>query len=187
MSPTNIGKDMERTVAARGRWGRRARVALAGMLGAATAATAVTVVGVSGVANAATLPTVQLSFSPATISTGTQPELKFASQGAPSGSILYLQDSADGGLQWKTVAKTTATQGTAKIAALSQGAWEARLIVTDDGKNLAVSKPATLTVTAAPAATAAPSGSGIPWLEIIVKPIWDAIVGFVLGGVFALL
>jgi len=191
MSPTNISKDLETTTgAARCRRGGRTKVALSC---AVVAATATTVVGLSGVANAATVPTAQLSFSPATISAGTQPEVTFLSQDVPSGSILYLQKSSDDGQQWTSVAKTTNTQGTANIAALPQGAYEFRIEISDNGTELAVSAPATLTVTAsggAPApvstATASPSGSGIPWLDIVVKPVWDAIIASIITWIFSL-
>jgi hypothetical protein len=180
MNTTNISRDMKSTASAgRGRRGWCARIALGCGL---VAAAVVTVAGVSGAANAATAPTAQLSFSPAKVSVGTQPDMKFASQNVPSGSVLYLQESPDGGRQWTTVAKTTDTQGTAKIAAPSQGVYEFRIIVADDGTELAVSAPATLTVTA----PAAPSGPGIPWLKIIVEPVWDAIVTTVIGLIIAL-
>jgi|SRR5580658_6486408 hypothetical protein len=191
MSQTSISKDMESTASpARGRQGWRARVSVGC---AVLAAAVVTVASVAGVASAATVPTARLSFSPARISADTQPDMKFASQDVPSGSVLYLQESSDGGRQWTTVAKTTHTQGTANIAALSQGVYKFRIIIADNGIEHAVSALATLTVTApgaapapAPTATAAPSGSGIPWLTIIVKPIWDAIVTAVIGWIIAL-
>jgi hypothetical protein len=37
-----------------------------------------------------------------------------------------------------------------------------------------------------PSATAAPSGSGVPWLEIIVKPLWDAIAGGIIALILSL-
>ena len=104
------------------------------------AAAAVTVVGVSGAANAAMAPTVELSFSPAKISAGTQPDITFVSQDVPSGPVLYLQESLSGSGQWAPAAKTTDTQSTANIAALSQGVYGFEIIV-DNGTKLAVSAP----------------------------------------------
>lgn len=192
MTTTNISKDMESTASpARSRHGWRTRVTL----GCAAVATAgVAVAGLSGVASAATGPTAELSFAPAQISAGAQPDMTFLSQDVPSGSILYLQKSADGGQQWTTVGKTTSTQGTANVAALSQGVYEFRLVIVDNGTKLGVSAPATLTVTApggvpaapAPTATAAPSGSGIPWLTMIVKPLWEGIVAAVVAFIISL-
>jgi hypothetical protein len=171
---------------------------------ALAAVTLVSVTCVSGVANAATTPAAQLSFSPATISAGSQPAVTFMSQNVPSGSVLYLQESSDGGQHWKTVGKTTSTQGTADIAALPEDVYWFRILIADNGTDLAASTPATLTVTGpngamptpvlaavpaqAPAAapSPAPSGSGISWLEIIVKPIWDAIVATVVGWILSL-
>lgn len=192
MSQTNITKDAESTASV-SRSGRswRARVAL----GCALVATAgVTAIGGAGVASASTGPTARLSFSPATISAGTQPDMKFTSQDVPSGSLLFLQESKVGGQKWTTVAKTTDTEGTATIGAPSQGVYKFRIIVADQGTQLAVSAPATLTVTAAggapapaPTATAAPSGSGVSWLKIIVKPVWEAIAWTALAWIFGLL
>jgi hypothetical protein len=173
----------------------RRRCALLG----GTLAVAAVALSVAGPAHAAGAPTAQLSFSPTTVSAGAQPQVTFISQDVPSGSVLYLEESPDGGQQWKTVDKTTSTQGTARLAALPEGAYEFKIVIAD-GKAVGASAPATLTVTgpggaqptppptpaapaAAPTATAAPSGSGIPWLEIIVKPLWDAIA----GGIIALL
>jgi hypothetical protein len=211
MSLTNLSKATETGGGAvRGRRSRRARAGYGCVLAAATmAATMAAVACVSGVANAATTPAAQLSFSPATISTGSQPDMTFMSQNVPSGALLYLQESSDGGQHWKTVDKTTSTQGTAEIAALPEDVYWFRILIADDGTELATSAPATLTVTGsngatptltpvsapvsapaqAPATAApapAPSGSGISWLEIIVKPVWDAIVATVIGWIFSL-
>jgi hypothetical protein len=184
--------------AARGRRSWRVRSALGGALITAVVAT---VTSASGVAGAATAPTAQLSFSPATVSSGSRPDMTFMSQYVPSGSFLFLQESSDAGQRWRTVGKTTHTQGTANIAALSEGVYKFRIIIADHGTELAMSAPATLTVTgpggAAPApapapatATAAPSpapsGSGIPWLDIVVKPAWGAIVGAIVTWIISL-
>jgi hypothetical protein len=187
---------------ARGRQRRQALGALGGGLVTAT----VIAVSMPGIARAATPPGAQLSFSPATIRGGTQPNMTFISQNVPAGSLLYLQESSDGGRQWKTVDKTTNTQGTANIAVLPAGEYEFRVAVTGNGSTLGVSAPAPLTVTGpggtahtaptaapaqSPAATAvpppAPSGSGIPWLDIIVKPFWEAVVGGIVAWVISLL
>jgi hypothetical protein len=204
MSLANISKSMEIVGgAARGRRGWRACVALGCVL---VTAAVVAVASTPGIAEAASAPSAQLSFSPATISTGSQPDMTFISQNVPSGSLLYLQESSDGGHQWKTVDKTTDTQGTANIAALSEGVYEFRIVITDDGTALAASAPAALTVTGPggampapppaptaaptqPTATApspAPSRSGIPWLHIIVKPIWDAIIAAIVTWIISL-
>jgi hypothetical protein len=164
-------------------------------------ATVVTVTGASGIAaaGAAAAPTAQLSFSSATISAGSQPDMTFMSQNVPPGSLLYLQESSDGGRQYRTVDKTADTQGTANLAALSGGVYEFKITITDQGTELATSAPVTLTVTSpgdaapapaappptAPAQTTAPAGSGIPWLDIIVKPIWDTIVGTIIAWIIS--
>ncbi len=96
---------------------RRACVLWGGTLIAATAIC----LSVTGTAHAAAAPTANLSFSSATISAGTQPQMTFLSSNVPSGSVLYLEESADGGRQWKTVDKTTDTQGTSLLGALSGG------------------------------------------------------------------
>jgi hypothetical protein len=191
MIRTNISKDVASAVSsARGSRGWRARITLGCAL---VAAAAVTVVGVPGAADAATATTVQLSFSSDKISVGTRPDLTFLSQDVPSGSILYLQESLRSSGHWTSMAKTTNTQGTTNIAALSQGVYEFRIIVADNGTQLAVSAPATLTVisaggtpTPAAIATAAPSGSGIPWMKIIVEPVWNAIVRIVIDWILSL-
>ena len=146
----------------------------------------VTVISASSVANAATAPTAQLSFSPATISAGSKPDMTFMSQNVPSGSLLYLQESSDGGRQWRTVGKTADTQGMAKIAALSKGEYELRITITDKGTELAMSAPATLTVTGPGRAMPAPSGLHIPWLDIVVKPVWDAIIAVIVTWIISL-
>jgi hypothetical protein len=180
--------------------GRRACSIIAGTVAAAAIGA-----GLAGTAQAAT-PTAQLSFSPSTVSAGTQPQLTFLSQGAPAGSLLYLEESPNGGQQWKTVDKTTSTQGTANIAALPEGVYEFRIVITDENTTLGTSAPATLTVTglggaqpsgaptptaavpsATASATAAPSGSGASWLDIIVKPVWESIVAAVVTFFLSLL
>jgi hypothetical protein len=185
-----------------GRQRRRALVALSGGLATAT----VIAISMPGIARAATPPSAQLSFSPATISAGTQPNMTFISQNVPVGSLLYLQESSGDGQQWKTVDKTTNTQGTANLAVLPAGEYEFRVVVTGNGSTLGVSAPAPLTVTGpsgtaptvaaatpaqSPAATAVPpptsSGSGIPWLDIIVKPFWEAVIGGIVAWVISLL
>ena len=182
MSLTNINQDLEiRGGAARDRRSWCTCVALWCVLVAA--ATAVT--STPGTAEAATAPSAQLSFSPAAIKVGSQPEMTFMSQNVPSGSLLYLQESSDRGQQWKTVDKTTATQGTAKLAALPKGVYQFRIVIAESGTALAESGTTTLTVTgsggAAPAL--ARSGSHIPWLDIIVKPVWDAIIAAIVSWV----
>lgn len=179
--------------------GWRARTAL----GCALVAVTAVVITTPGIAGAATAPSAQLSFSPGMISAGSRPEMTFMSQNVPSGSLLYLQESSDGGRQWKTVDKTTDTQGTANIAALPEGAYEFRIVITDNGITLVASAPATLMVTGpggampTPASAAAPtqaaaaqsrarSGSGIPWLDIIVKPVWDAIIAAIVTWIISL-
>jgi hypothetical protein len=200
MSATNISRGMEITAgASQGRPRRPVRAALGCAL---VTATAVTVIGASGVAGAATTPAAQLSFSPATIAAHSHPDMTFMSQNVPSGSLLYLQESSDGGRQWRTVGKTAHTQGTANLAALSEGVFEFRITIADNGTELATSAPATLTVTGpggatpapvpqAPAApttpSPAPSGSGIPWLDTIAKPIWDSIIATIIAWIFSLL
>lgn len=180
--------------------GRRACAMFGGTLVAATAIG----MSVAGTAHAAATPTAALTFSSTTISAGTQPQMTFLSQNVPSGSLLYLEDSSDGGQQWKTVDKTTDTQGTANLAALSEGVYEFRIVITDNNTAIGASAPVKLTVTgpggaqptpppapptpvaSAPSPAAAPSGSGVPWLQIIVKPIWDAIVGTIIGIIVSL-
>jgi hypothetical protein len=43
----------------------------------------------------------------------------------------------------------------------------------------------TAPASAAPGPAAAPSGSGVSWLQIIVKPIWDAIVDLLIGAILS--
>lgn len=175
------------------RGGRRASAMLGGALVVAT----VIGVGVSGTAQAAVAPTADLSFSSTTVSAGSQPQMTFLSHGVPSGALLYLEESSDGGQQWKTVDKTTDTQGTADLAAISEGVYQFKILITDNNTVIGASAPATLTVTgpgdaqptapasAAPGPAAAPSGSGVSWLQIIVKPIWDAIVDLLIGAILS--
>jgi hypothetical protein len=169
---------------------RRACVLWGGTLIAATAIC----LSVTGTAHAAAAPTANLSFSSATISAGTQPQMTFLSSNVPSGSVLYLEESADGGRQWKTVDKTTDTQGTSLLGALSEGIYEFRIVITDNNATIGASAPATVTVTGAggqppttvtsaasapapaPSQTAAPSGSGVPWLTMVVKGIWHVAI-----------
>jgi hypothetical protein len=198
MSATNISRGMEITAgAAQGRPSRPVRAALGCALVTAIAAT---VVGASGVADAAAAPTAQLSFSPTTIAARSQPDMTFMSQNVPSGSLLYLQESSDGGRQWRTVGKTAHTQGSANIAALPEGVYEFRIAIADNGTELGTSAPATLTVTgpggamptpeapATPTAPSpAPSGSGIPWLDTVAKPVWDSIIASIIAWIFSLL
>lgn len=176
------------------------------------AATTAIVVGAAGVALAATpaaKPTATLSFSPTTISPSTQPNMTFISSNVPSGATLYLQESADGGRQWKTVDRTDNTQGSSNLATLSEGVYQFHIVIVANNTALATSKPATLTVTGpggamptpvpvdtptgpTPTATAttppspAPSGSGVPWLEMIVEPVWDAFIGAIIDWFFSL-
>jgi hypothetical protein len=183
MDYQNIGK---------GIGGRRRACALSG--GTLIAATAICL-GVTGTAHASAAPTASLSFSPTTIIAGTQPQMTFLSSNVPSGSVLYLEESADGGRQWKTVDKTTSTQGTSLLSALSsEGVYEFRIVITDNNATIGESVPATVTVTgadgqqptaAAPAASApapaptpaaAPSSSGVPWLTMVVKGIWNVAI-----------
>ncbi len=180
------------------------------MLGGTLAAAAVIGTLAAGSAQAAPAPTAQLSFDPATISAGTQPQLTFMSQNVPSGTLLYLQESADGGQQWKTIGKTTSTQATANIAALSEGDYEFRILITENNTVLAASAPASLTVTGfggavptpaptpagvpqtgntpAPSAvpSPAPSSSGVPWLDKVVKTVWKAAWDIILAWIFSL-
>jgi hypothetical protein len=182
MSYPNISNG---TGAARRRWA---------LLGSTLAVAAIGL-SVAGPAHAAAAPTAQLSFSAAKVSTGAQAQLTFISENAPSGALLYLEESSDGGQRWKTVDKTTATQGTARLAALPEGVYEFKIIIADNNTALGASAPARLTVTGpggapgtapAPSATAAPSGSGVPWLDIIVKPLWDALAGALVAFIFSL-
>jgi hypothetical protein len=173
-----------------------------------TLAVAAIGLSVAGPAHAAAAaPTAQLSFSAAKVSTGAQPQLTFISENAPSGALLYLEESSDGGQRWKTVDRTTATQGTARLAALPEGVYEFKIIIADNNTALGASAPARLTVTGpggaqstappapgasapgtapVPSATAAPSGPGVPWLDIIVKPLWDALAGALVAFIFSL-
>jgi hypothetical protein len=179
--------------------GRRACALFGGTLVAAAAIG----LGVAGTAQAAATPTADLSFSPATVNAGTQPQMTFLSQNVLSGSLLYLEESSDGGQQWKTVDKTTDTQGTANLAALPEGVYEFRIVITDNNTAVGASAPVTLTVTdpggaqptpptppvaSAPAPTPSPTAapSGVPWLQTIVKPIWDAIVATIIGIILSL-
>ncbi|HXL88500.1 MAG TPA: hypothetical protein VN969_05870 [Streptosporangiaceae bacterium] len=177
------------------RGGRRTCAMLGGTLAAAT----VISLGVGGTAQAAVAPTADLSFSSATVSAGSQPQMTFLSHGAPSGALLYLEESSDGGQQWKTVDKTTDTQGTANLAAISEGVYQFKILITDNNTVIGASAPAALTVTGpgdaqpaapasaapAPGPTSAPSGSGVSWLQVIVKPIWDTIVGWLIGFILS--
>jgi hypothetical protein len=128
--------------------------------------------------------------------------MTFLSQNVVSGSLLYLEESSDGGQQWKTVDKTSDTQGTANLAALSEGVYEFRIVITDNSTPVGASAPATLTVTdpggaqptpptpaaSATAPTSSPTAapSGVPWLQTIVKPVWDAIVATIIGIILSL-
>jgi hypothetical protein len=168
---------------------------LCGTLAAAT----VISLGIAGTAQAAVAPTADLSFSPTTISAGTHPQMTFLSHNVPSGTLFYLEESSDGGQQWKTVNKTTDTQGTADLATISEGVYQFKIVITDNNTVIGASAPATLTVTGpgdaqptvpasattAPVPSAAPSGSGVPWLQAIVKPIWNAIVDWLVGIVLS--
>lgn len=181
--------------------GRRAGAIVGGALLAGSAIA----VSAASTAQAAAAPTVQLAFSPTTISAGTSPQMTFMSQNVPSGALLYLQESSNGGQQWKTIDKTADTQATADIAALPEGDYEFRILITVDNTVLGASAPAPLTVTGAdgampvgvatatqapPAPTTvpspAPSGSGVPWLKTVVKSIWDAIWDVILGWILSL-
>jgi hypothetical protein len=166
------------------------------------AATTAIAVGAAGAAQAAA-PSATLSFSPATISAGTQPDMTFIGSDVPSGATLYLQESADGGQQWKTVDRTDRTQGSSNLAALSEGVYQFRIVIVNGNTALAASEPATLTVTGpggatptpvpvvtpAAAATApppAPSGTGVPWLDSIVEPVWHAILIAIIAWILSL-
>lgn len=165
---------------------------------------AVIAIGLSSTvqAHASTRPTAELSFAHPTVSAGVQPQLTFISSNVPSGAILYLEESTDGGQHWKAVSKTTDTQGAANLKALPAGVYEYEIVIADTSNTeLGASAPAKLTVTGpggaqpTPAPTPAPaippapapppnataSGSGTPWLQIIVQPIWDAIVSTIIG------
>ena len=186
------------------RGGRRSRVACFSVAGAVVTAG---VVLLSGTALAAETPGTQMTFNPSTISAGTQPELTFTSQGAPSGAQFILQESTDSGAQWKSVERTSNAAGSSYLPAASAGVYEYRVLMTQGSTVLAASAPTVLVVTsssgatpapapsptptAAPAATAtptsAPPSSGLPWMEFIVKPIWDAIVGAIVGWILSLL
>jgi hypothetical protein len=193
MSYPNISK---------GTGGRRRALAMAG-----GAFVAVAAVGLSTAvpAHASTGPTAELSFAQTTVSAGARPQMTFISSDVPAGAILYLEESADGGQHWKTVSKTTATQGTANLQALPEGVYEFEIVIADNNNTaLGASAPATLTVTGpggvqptpppappsppapAPSPAAAPSGSGISWLQMIVEPIWGAIVGKIISIIFSL-
>jgi hypothetical protein len=119
--------------------------------------------------------------------------------------VLFLEESPDGGRQWKTVDKTTDTQGTASLAALSEGVYEFKVVITDNKATIGASAPAAITVTGAngaqpsrppapaapapppaPGPAAAPSGSGVPWLQIIVQPIWDEIAAAIMTFILSL-
>jgi hypothetical protein len=143
-----------------------------------------------------------VTFSPSTISAGAQPDLTFTSQGAPSNALFILQESTDSGAQWKNVERTSNAAGSSDLAAASEGVYEYRVLMTQDSALLAVSAPAVLTVTgpggATPAAspdpsstaatpTSAPSSSGLPWMDFIVRPIWDAVVGVIIDWFLSLL
>lgn len=156
-----------------------------------------------GNAHAAVPPSTQVTFSPSTITAGSRPDLTFTSQDAPPGALFILQESADGGVHWKSVERTNNAAGSSYLAAASAGVFEYRVLMTRGSTVLATSAPATLTVTdpgsaaPSPAPTAAvtaaappasaPSSAGLPWMEFIVKPVWDAIVGAIIGWVLSLL
>jgi hypothetical protein len=185
---------------------RRARRAAA--LAAVPMAASIVLAGLSGTAQAAQGPTVTVSFTPATVSAGTQPQLTYVTTNPPSGSVLYLQVSDNGGQSWQNVARSNTTSGTTNVPADPEGIYEYRMFLSDNGTTLAVSQPATLTVTGpggampTPAATAptasapptpsasaapsAPSNSGgIPWLHDIVHDVWDVIWDIILGAVLS--
>lgn len=182
------------------RGSRRARPSRAVRVGVAGAVVMAGVVLGSGTAHAAA-PSTQVTFSPSTISAGAQPDLTFTSQGAPANALFILQESADGGAQWKNVERTNNAAGSSYLAAASEGVYEYRVLMTEGSTVLAISAPAVLTVTGAggaapspsPTATAAaapasaPPSTGLPWMDFIVKPIWDAIVGVIIGWFLALL
>jgi len=185
----------QQNVSSRTRPGRRACAVLSATLVAAAAVA----VGLSGTAEAAPAPTAQLSFSPATVSAGTDPQMTYLSQNVPSGALLYLQESADGGGQWKTIDKTTATQATANLAPQPAGDDEFRIVITDNGTVLATSSAASLTVTSAggatptppatphpPTPTATPSSSGVPWMTTVVKEVWKTAVEMILAWIISL-
>jgi hypothetical protein len=171
------------------------------MLGGTLVVTIAIGLTVAGTAQAATAPTADLSFASTTVSAGTQPQMTFLSQNVPSGAVLYLEESSDGGQHWKTVDKTTDTQGTTDLAAVSEGVYQYEIVIMDNNAQIGASAPATLTVTGAggaqptppasvptapapaptPTPSAAQSHSSVPWLQMIVKPIWHAIVDFLIG------
>lgn len=183
------------------RYVRRSRAAAIGLVAAIAG-----VVLVGGTAHAAQTPSTQMTFSPARISAGTQPDLTFTSLDAPSGALFILQESTDNGTQWKSVERTNATAGSSYLPAASAGTYEYRVLMMQGSTVLAASAPTTLTVTAsggtvptpapsptptaASAAVAAPASappsSGLPWMEFIVKPMWDAIIDAIIGWIFSL-
>jgi hypothetical protein len=175
----DIGEETRRE--RRNHSGRRVRQAVAVTAGAAAVAG---VLLAGGAAHAAGQPTVKLAFSPAKISAGSQPELSFSSQNAPSGVLFILQDTSKGGTQWKSVERTNATSGSAYLPPASAGVLDYRILMTEGTEVLAVSPTAVLTVTATPAT--APSSTGIHWMTILGKPIWDAIIGTGIAWIFSL-
>jgi hypothetical protein len=193
-------RSKERTVSGTkslGAWRSGAVTATAAVL------TAATIIAVSGTAHATTAPTAELSFSPSTISAGTQPQLTFLSSNAPSGALFVLQESTDGGAHWKNVERTNNSAGTSDLPAEPEGSYSFRILIVEGNTVVAASQPTTLTVTGpdgvmpsptptmsvtapAPSPSTAPPTSESPWMKFIVKPIWDAIVDVIIGWILSL-
>ena len=179
-----------------------ARSLSSGLAIATLAALAAVPVGASA-ADASTQPTASIAFKSDAITAATQPELTFITAGAPSGSVVYLQESG-ASLPWHSIGRIQATAGTVRAPSDSAGRYEYRLLVgSPSGTSVVTSAPTALTVTgpggvvpATPAPTAANNctactiaNNALPWLALVVDPstVWDAITAAVsiLGVIIA--
>jgi hypothetical protein len=157
--------------------GRRGRVAaFAGAL--ASAVIAFSAVSVAAQAATAGGPSASLAFASARVSAGTRPVLHFKASDVPAGAVIYLQESAGAGASWQFVGRIRADSGAVRLPADPAGRHEYRILVARGDVAVVTSAPASLTVTAAPKATASSNGitnEVLPWLAPIAVSVGQQI------------
>lgn len=112
----------------------------------------------TGIAHASG-PSASVSLSASSVTAGTDPALHYNVSDVPSGSVIYLEQSTNGGQKWQPVKRLTSTRGAVHLQPSTAGTYNYEVVVQQGGTVIFSSGPATLTV------NNNPSQSGNSWLN----------------------
>jgi hypothetical protein len=133
--------------------------------GAGTALVAcVALAGSAGIAHASG-PSASVSLSASSVTVGTDPAVNYNVSGAPSGSVIYLEQSTNGGQNWQPVRRLPASRGSVDLRPAAAGTYNYQIIVQQGGTVVLASAPTTLTV------DNSSSQSGNSWIDDIVPAL----------------